>query len=72
MSLFHSNKYSADAACEVCDGIVTHRDWCITVNRDVYKAFDAVMYGLDKGDEARLAGMGVSWGSCVGKGKSYK
>ena len=66
---YHSNKYSAENACEVCDGIVVHASWCITKNMTVFKAFEAVLYGLDEADEARLAGLGVRWGV---KGKTCK
>lgn len=62
MSIFHSNKYALENACDICDGIVTHRDWCIEVNDRVLEAWKATFDGLDQGDEARLAGLGVRWG----------
>ena len=27
--LSHSNQYSADSACEHCDGVIRHEPWCI-------------------------------------------
>jgi len=71
MSLFRSNKYSLENACEVCDGLIRHEPWCIVHNNTVFKAFEAVLYGLDEADEARLAGMGVRW-TGVKKGKTCK
>ena len=66
----HSNKYSLENACEVCDGLIRHESWCIIENAEVYRAFHAILYGLDEADEARLAGMGVRWGA--GKKKCVK
>ena len=31
----HSNQYSADSACEFCDGVIRHEPWCITQNASV-------------------------------------
>lgn len=63
----HSNKYSLENACEVCEGLIRHEPWCIVHNSTVFKAFEAVLYGVDEADEARLAGLGVRWNTCVGK-----
>jgi len=61
MTIWHSNKYSLESACEVCERVVVHAPWCIEVNRNVLEAFKAVFDGVDEGDAARLAGLGVRW-----------
>ena len=40
---YHSNAYSADAACEHCSGIIRHEPWCITRNEVVVYAYEAVL-----------------------------
>jgi hypothetical protein len=70
----HSNKYSADAACEHCDGIVRHEPWCITRSSDVLYAYEAVLDGdkLTEGDRLILHALGVTWTGkiCSGACKS--
>ncbi len=70
----HSNKYSADAACEHCDGIVRHEPWCITRSSDVLYAYEAVLDGdkLTEGDRLILHALGVRWTGkiCSGACKS--
>ena len=61
MTIWHSNKYALESSCEFCDGLVVHASWCIEKNRNVLEAYKAVFDGVDKGDEARLAGLGVRW-----------
>ena len=63
---FHSNRYSAQNACEHCEGIVRHESWCITVHPDVYYAYQIVVEpsALTVGDGLMLHALGVSW---VGK-----
>jgi hypothetical protein len=46
---FHSNRYSADAACEHCNSGIGHEVWCITRNAAVRNALEAVL------DSAKLA-----------------
>ncbi len=60
---YHTNKYTADAACEHCAGVVRHEEWCITTNRKVAYAYEVV---LDAGkltieDELILHALGVAW-----------
>jgi len=59
----HSNKYSADAACEHCKGIVRHEPWCITRSELVLYAYEAVVDAntLSEGDKLILHALGVSW-----------
>lgn len=68
----HSNKYSADAACDYCRGIVRHESWCIARSEAVLYAYSAVLDSktLTAGDNLILHALGVSWvdnpctGSC--------
>ena len=59
----HSNKYTADSACEHCQGVVRHESWCITHNEDVLYAYEAVLNSdrLQEGDRLILHALGVSW-----------
>ena len=59
----HSNKYSADAACEHCEGIVRHEPWCITQSSVVLYAYEAVLDAdkLTEGDRIILHALGVKW-----------
>jgi len=69
---YHSNIYSADAACEHCSGVVRHETWCITQNDAVSYAYEAVLDAdkLSPGDRIILHALGVLWrgkacdGSC--------
>jgi hypothetical protein len=40
---YHSNQYSAQAACEHCGGIVRHEKWCITRDAAVQYAYSVVL-----------------------------
>jgi hypothetical protein len=59
----HSNKYSADAACEHCKGVVRHEPWCITCSKLVLYAYEAVVDAdaLTEGDKLILHALGVAW-----------
>jgi hypothetical protein len=59
----HSNRYSADQACEHCKGIVRHEPWCITCSPTVLYAYEAVVDGdrLTEGDKMILHALGVKW-----------
>ncbi|MGA7459305.1 MAG: hypothetical protein WBW69_03725 [Candidatus Korobacteraceae bacterium] len=59
----HSNKYSADAACEHCQGVVRHELWCITRSELVLYAYEAVVdaSALTEGDKLTLHALGVAW-----------
>ncbi len=68
---FHSNRYSAESACEHCGGVVRHEPWCITVDSLVYYAYQIVAdpSRLTIGDALILHALGVIWGENVCKGK---
>jgi hypothetical protein len=36
---FHRNRYSADSACEHCEGIIRHEPWGISIDPAVYYAY---------------------------------
>ena len=59
----HSNRYSADAACEHCGGIVRHEQWCVTRSEAVLYAYEAVVDAnkLSEGDRLILHALGVAW-----------
>ena len=68
---YHSNRYSADSACEHCAGVVRHQPWCITQNATVAYAYAAVLNPdeLTPGDKLILHALGTTWkrlceGSC--------
>lgn len=59
----HSNRYSADSACEHCHGIVRHESWCITCSSEVLYAYEALVDAskLTVGDRLILHALGVAW-----------
>lgn len=59
----HSNKYSAEAACEHCQGIVRHEPGCITRSEVILYAYEAVLNAavLTEGDNLILHALGVAW-----------
>lgn len=61
---YHSNRYSAQSACEHCGGVIRHEDWCITIDPDVYYAYQIVLdpTKLTIGDALILRSLGVLWG----------
>ncbi len=67
---FHCNRYSEQAACEHCAGIIRHETWCITSNPVVYYAYEVVAEPskLTLGDKLILHSLGVMWGgkTCQG------
>lgn len=72
----HSNKYSADAACEHCEGVVRHEPWCITRSEVVLYAYEAVLNAecLTEGDKLILHALGVTWtdNKCAGACQAAK
>ncbi len=64
-TLYHSNRYSADATCEHCGGVVRHQGWCITVNPAVRYAYEVVSDSakLTLKDQLILHALGVVWGA---------
>ncbi len=71
---YHSNAYSADAACEHCAGIIRHEPWCITRSDVVSYAYEAILEAdkLSLGDQLILHALGVAWqgGACEGRCQS--
>lgn len=63
-TIFHSNRYHAQAACEHCRGIIRHEPWCITLHPMVYYAYQIVADPgkLTVGDSLILHSLGVIWG----------
>ncbi len=74
---YHSNRYSADVACEHCAGIIRHEPWCITLSSNVHYAYQIVAdpSKLSVGDALILHSLGVIWGAakaCQGDCKPDK
>lgn len=71
-TVYHSNKYSADSACEHCAGILRHEKWCITVNLSVFYAYEIVLHpeNMTEHDRCILHALGVAWtcNGCVASG----
>ena len=70
---FHSNRYTAEVACEHCEGVVGHRPWCITQNQHVLNAWESVAdpAKLSLHDRLILHALGVDWiGRCRGECKT--
>jgi hypothetical protein len=65
---FHSNRYTADAVCEHCEGVVRHEPWCITRNPNVMNAWEAVLDPAKLGlhDQLILHALGVAWKAICG------
>jgi len=59
-----SNRYSADAACKHCGGVIRHEPSCIMVNPLVCYAYDIVAdpKKLTVADALILHSLGVTWG----------
>jgi hypothetical protein len=62
-SWYHSNQYNAQTACEHCEGIVRHEQWCITCDPLVQYAYSAVQEPekLTFCDRLIIHALGVSW-----------
>jgi hypothetical protein len=62
-TLYHSNRYSAQSACEHCGGVVRHEKWCITCDPIVQYAYGVVLEPkkLTLRDRLILHALGVSW-----------
>lgn len=63
----HSNRYSADAACEHCEGVIRHEPWCILRSPIIRYAYEAVLdaTALSMGDHIILHALGVKWAQNV-------
>lgn len=62
-TIFHSNRYAAQSACEHCQGIIRHEPWCITVDGAIYYAYQIVAdpSKLTIGDALILHSLGAIW-----------
>ncbi len=75
-AVFHSNRYTAQSACEHCQGVIRHERWCIIVDRTVYYAYEIVADAgkLTVGDSIILHSLGVAWSAnrcqCTGDANS--
>ena len=60
---YHTNKYTAEAACEECGGVVRHAYWCAVCNPAVAYAYEIVRNGskLTIEDQLILHALGVAW-----------
>lgn len=69
-SIFHSNRYNAQAPCRHCDGIIRHEPWCITLHPLVYYAYQIVAdpTKLTVADALILHSLGVIWGGKASQG----
>jgi hypothetical protein len=69
-TVFHSNRYHAQAACEHCEGIIRHEPWCITLDPVVYYAYQVVVdpSKLTIGDSLILHSLGAKWDANPCKG----
>ena len=63
---YHSNGCNAQAACEYCEGILRHEQWCQTVNPVVCYARRIVSSAneLTIADSIILHSLGVLWNHC--------
>lgn len=60
---YHANKYTAEAACQGCGGIVRHAYWCPTCNLLVAYAYEVLRDSgkLTVEDQLILHALGVAW-----------
>jgi hypothetical protein len=67
---FHSNRYSAQTACEHCGSAVHHEPWCRTLNTETFYAYKIVMdsTALTVGDALILHLLGAAWSKQGGQG----
>jgi len=54
-ALYHSNGYTAQAACEHCEGIIRHELWCQTLNPVVCYACKLLSLPTNWRSETRLS-----------------
>lgn len=68
--IYHCNKYSADKACEHCEGIIRCTPWCITVNANIRYAYSIVLDSrkLTYEDTLILHALSASWSDVPCKG----
>jgi len=75
-TIFHSNRYNAQAASAHCEGVIRHEPWCITLHPTVYYAYQIVAdpTKLTVKDALILHSLGVVWGAnaCQSKCETNK
>jgi hypothetical protein len=57
----HSNRYSADKACEHCEGLLRHESWCITNSELIRYAYQVLHDASKLGTGDLLHALGVRW-----------
>lgn len=64
-TIWHHNRYNAEAACKHCGGVVHHECWCLTHNPNVRYAYEVVLghSALTLHDQLILHSLGVTWTS---------
>jgi hypothetical protein len=62
-AIYHSNKYTAVAACPSCEGIVRHESWCISQNENVLYAWEIIANPavMTEQDRLILHALGIVW-----------
>jgi hypothetical protein len=62
----HSVRYSADSACEYCEGIIRHEPWCVEESESVSYAYKILLSPeiLTFSDRLILHALGVAWSCC--------
>ncbi len=62
-SWYHSNRYTAQSACEHCAGVVRHERWCITCNAAVRYAYGIILEPgkMTLSDRLILHALGAAW-----------
>lgn len=73
-AVYHCNRYTAQSACEHCEGIVRHERWCITIDPVVRYAYEIVLEPnkLTFEDTLILHSLGVAWATVPCRGKCQK
>lgn len=68
---YYSTRYSTEASCPHCKGVVRHERWCVTRNQNTRYAFEAVedANNLSAEDRLILHALGVAWIGCVSADK---
>lgn len=66
---YYRNCYNVRAACEYCEGIIRHEQWCIALNQNVYYACQIVAdpSKLTVGDGLILHSLGALWEGKAGR-----
>lgn len=62
-TLYHTNKYNADSACDHCQGVTRHEEWCGRANAGLVEFDEAIQdpSKLSLLDTLILHALGVRW-----------